>query len=71
MAKIIATFKVEKETKNTRKYQEQGAIVVEDDGSEHQAYGEAIGALYVQKWAATSVGGSKLADTITVTIEAG
>ena len=58
MDKLQATFKVEKDTKNTRRYAE-----VPGDGP------PIINTIYVQKWAAKKLAGGQMPDRIRVTVE--
>ena len=54
--KLDVTFKFEKDTKNTRRYTEDG------DGP------PVIGTLYLQQWAAKKLGGGKLPERVSVTV---
>ncbi len=58
MDKLELTFKVEKDTKNTRRFQE-AAI----DGP------PVIGTLYIQQWALRKLTGGDLPDRVRVTVE--
>lgn len=69
MAKLTVLFSAEKDTKNTRKFEELGATITQDDGTEQHSPAPAINTLYVQKWAAQAVGGGKMPKHITVTLE--
>jgi len=57
MDKLELTFKVEKDTKNTRRYQEEAG-----DGS------PIIGTLYVQQWALRKLTGGDLPERVRVTV---
>jgi len=57
MDKLELTFQVEKDTKNTRRYQEEAI-----DGP------AIIGTLYVQQWALRKLTGGDLPDRVTVTL---
>ena len=58
MDQLELTFKVEKDTKNTRRYQEEAS-----DGP------TIIGTLYVQQWALRKLtGGGNLPDRLRVTV---
>ena len=57
MDKLELTFKVEKDTKNTRRYQEEAG-----DGP------PIIGTLYVQQWALRKLTGGDLPDRLLVTV---
>ena len=57
MDKLELTFKVEKDTKNTRRYQEEAA-----DGP------PIIGTLYVQQWALRKLTGGDLPERVRVTV---
>ena len=57
MDKLELTFKVEKDTKNTRRYQEEAG-----DGP------PIIGTLYVQQWALRKLTGGDLPDCVRVTV---
>lgn len=61
--KIVRTFKIEKETKNTIRFQEQEANGVQE-GAE---VGMAIGPLYIQKSALQYIGFDD--NTVQITIE--
>ena len=57
MDKLELTFKVEKDTKNTRRYQEEAT-----DGP------PIIGTLYVQQWALRKLTGGDLPERVRVTV---
>lgn len=57
MEKLELTFKFEKDTKNTRRYNEEPR-----DGP------PVIGTLYVQQWALKQMTGSNLPDRVRVTL---
>ena len=57
MDKLELTFQVEKDTKNTRRYQEEAG-----DGP------PIIGTLYVQQWALRKLTGGDLPERVTVTV---
>ena len=57
MEKLELTFKYEKDTKNTRRYQEETG-----DGP------PIIGTLYVQQWALRKLTGAELPDLVRVTV---
>jgi hypothetical protein len=57
MDELELTFKVEKDTKNTRRYQEEAG-----DGP------PIIGTLYVQQWALRKLTGGDLPDRVRVTV---
>jgi len=57
MDKLELTFKVEKDTKNTRRYQEEAG-----DGP------PIIGTLYVQQWALRKLTGGDLPERVRVTV---
>lgn len=57
MDKLEATFTVEKDTKNTRRYQEEAS-----DGP------PIINTLYVQQWALKQLGGGSLPERIRVVV---
>ena len=57
MDKLELTFKVEKDTKNTRRYQEEAG-----DGP------PIIGTLYVQQWALRKLTGGDLPERLRVTV---
>ena len=57
MDKLELTFKVEKDTKNTRRYQEEAG-----DGP------PIVGTLYVQQWALRKLTGGDLPDRVRVTV---
>ena len=57
MNKLELTFQVEKDTKNTRRYQEEAS-----DGP------PIIGTLYVQQWALRKLTGGDLPDCMRVTV---
>ncbi len=57
MEKLELTFKYEKDTKNTRRYQEETG-----DGP------PIIGTLYVQQWALRKLTGAELPDRVRVTV---
>jgi len=57
MDKLELTFKVEKDTKNTRRYQEEAG-----DGP------PIIGMLYVQQWALRKLTGGDLPERVWVTV---
>ena len=57
MEKLELIFKLEKDTKNTRRYQEET-----DDGP------AIIGTLYIQQWALRNLTGTDLPDRVRVTI---
>ena len=57
MNKLELTFQVEKDTKNTRRYQEEAS-----DGP------PIIGTLYVQQWALRKLAGGSLPDRVRVTV---
>ena len=57
MDKLELTFKVEKDTKNTRRYQEEAG-----DGP------PIIGTFYVQQWALHKLTGGDLPERVTVTV---
>ncbi len=57
MDKLELTFKVEKDTKYTRRYQEEAS-----DGP------PIIGTLYVQRWALRKLTGGDLPDRVRVTV---
>jgi len=58
MDKLELTFTVEKDTKNTRRFQEEAS-----DSP------PVIGTLYVQQWALRKLTGGDLPDRVTVTVE--
>ena len=58
MDKLELKFKVEKDTKNTRRYQEEAA--------DRPAV---IGTLYIQQWALRKLTGGDLPDCVRVTLE--
>jgi hypothetical protein len=58
MDKLEATFTLEKDTKNTRRY-------TEDPGDGPPI----IATIYVQQWALRKLGGGKMPDKIRVTVE--
>jgi hypothetical protein len=60
MDKLELTFKVEKDTKNPRRYQEEAS-----DGP------PIIGTLYVQQWALCKLTGGDLPDRLRVTVTVG
>ena len=60
MDKLELTFKVEKDTKNTRRYQEEAG-----DGP------PIIGTLYVQQWALRKLTGGDLPERLRVTVTIG
>ena len=60
MDKLELTFKVEKDTKNTRRYQEEAG-----DSP------PIIGTLYVQQWALRKLTGGDLPDCVRVTVTVG
>jgi hypothetical protein len=57
MDKLELTFKAEKDTKNTRRYQEEAG-----DGP------PIVGTLYVQQWALRKLTGGDLPDRVRVTV---
>jgi len=57
MDKLELIFKVEKDTKNTRRYQEETG-----DGP------DIIGTLYIQQWALRKLTGTDLPDRVRVTV---
>ena len=57
MDKLELTFQVEKDTKTTRRYQEEA-----NDGP------PIIGTLYVQQWALRKLSGGDLPDRVRVTV---
>ncbi len=57
MDKLELTFQVEKDTKNTRRYQEEAS-----DGP------PIIGTLYVQQWALRKLAGGDMPDRLRVTV---
>lgn len=57
MEKLELTFQFEKDTKNTRRYQEESA-----DGP------QIIGTLYVQQWALRKLTNGELPDRLKVTV---
>ena len=57
MNKLELTFTVEKDTKNTRRYQEEAS-----DGP------PIIGTLYVQQWALRKLSGGSLPDRLHLTV---
>ena len=60
MDKLELTFTVEKDTKNTRRYQEETG-----DGP------PIIGTLYIQQWALRKLTGGNLPDRVRVTVTVG
>jgi len=57
MEKLELTFKAEKDTKNTRRYQEEAT-----DGP------PIVGTLYIQQWALRKLTGGDLPDRVRVTV---
>ena len=57
MKKLELTFKVEKDTKNTRRYEEETGDTP-----------PVIGTLYIQQWALRKLTGADLPDRVRVTI---
>ena len=57
MDKLELTFQVEKDTKNTRRYQEEAS-----DGP------SIVGTLYIQQWALRKLTGGDLPDRVRVTV---
>lgn len=57
MDSVTVTLSTDRDTKNTRRYEEDGPGPY------------VIGTLYVQKWALTQLGGGSLPDGVKVTLE--